>query len=174
VIERRETHWGIPIPHRLRHHPLPADQRERMGGPGWGGFGHPFIVAAMPSACEDDGAAGFPFPSHAARSINSAPGITRGLFRPRRKSTGSTSDDAQDRVHVRPCVGLANAQSLPRELTCSRCGACRHVEAKDGQRIVNKVAFQMPISFPRPPSSREPALARSHSWTNTSPIGAPY
>ena len=31
---------------------------------------------------------------------------------------------------------------LPRELRCSRCGCWRHVEAKDGARIVNRVAFE--------------------------------
>jgi hypothetical protein len=40
-----------------------------------------------------------------------------------------------------PCghVGLANAESLPRLLTCSACGSSRRVEG--GQRIKNKVAF---------------------------------
>jgi hypothetical protein len=41
-----------------------------------------------------------------------------------------------------PCghVGLVSAETLPRELTCARCGSCRHVE--NGARIVNKIAFQ--------------------------------
>jgi hypothetical protein len=39
-------------------------------------------------------------------------------------------------------VGIASAESLPRELTCSRCGSSRRVEAEDGARIVSEVAFQ--------------------------------
>ena len=41
-----------------------------------------------------------------------------------------------------PCghVGLANAESLPRSLTCSACRESRHVDS--GARITNKVAFQ--------------------------------
>jgi hypothetical protein len=38
--------------------------------------------------------------------------------------------------------GVVNAETLPRELTCSRCGSCRYVEAEDGTRIVNRVAFE--------------------------------
>jgi hypothetical protein len=43
-----------------------------------------------------------------------------------------------------PCghVGLVAAETLPRELVCSHCGASRRVERKDGARIVNKVAFE--------------------------------
>jgi hypothetical protein len=43
-----------------------------------------------------------------------------------------------------PCghVGIADAQTLPRSMTCSRCGSARHVEAADGARIVNRVAFE--------------------------------
>jgi hypothetical protein len=39
-----------------------------------------------------------------------------------------------------PCghTGIVSAETLPRELTCSRCGASRHVGS--GERIVNKVA----------------------------------
>jgi hypothetical protein len=39
-------------------------------------------------------------------------------------------------------VGIVSAESLPRDLVCSRCGSCRHVEAEDGTRIVNRVAFE--------------------------------
>jgi hypothetical protein len=38
-------------------------------------------------------------------------------------------------------VGVVDAQTLPRDLVCSACGSSRHVEAKDGARIVNRVAF---------------------------------
>jgi hypothetical protein len=37
-------------------------------------------------------------------------------------------------------VGVMFAETLPRSLTCSACGASRYVEG--GQRIVNKIAFQ--------------------------------
>jgi hypothetical protein len=42
-----------------------------------------------------------------------------------------------------PCghTGLAAAETLPRELTCSACGSSRHVEAKDGKRVMSKAAF---------------------------------
>jgi hypothetical protein len=42
-----------------------------------------------------------------------------------------------------PCghTGITDAR-LPRVLTCSRCGLCRYVEAEDGARIVNRVAFE--------------------------------
>jgi hypothetical protein len=39
-------------------------------------------------------------------------------------------------------VGLVNAETLPRSLTCSRCGSCRYVKGEDGTRIVNRVAFE--------------------------------
>ena len=39
-------------------------------------------------------------------------------------------------------IGLINAETLPRDLVCSRCGASRRVEAKDGARIVNRVALE--------------------------------
>ena len=39
-------------------------------------------------------------------------------------------------------VGIVSAESLPRSLTCTRCGSCRRVEAEDGTRIVNRVAFE--------------------------------
>jgi hypothetical protein len=39
-------------------------------------------------------------------------------------------------------TGVAAAETLPRELTCSRCGSCRRVEPADGARIVNRVAFE--------------------------------
>jgi hypothetical protein len=43
-----------------------------------------------------------------------------------------------------PCghIGLINAETLPRDLVCSQCGASRRVEAKDGARIVSRVAFE--------------------------------
>jgi hypothetical protein len=37
-------------------------------------------------------------------------------------------------------TGIVSAESLPRELTCARCGSSRRVEA--GERIRNKVAFE--------------------------------
>ena len=39
-------------------------------------------------------------------------------------------------------IGLVNAQTVPRELLCWQCGCNRRVEAKDGARIVNRVAFE--------------------------------
>jgi hypothetical protein len=36
--------------------------------------------------------------------------------------------------------GVVNAETLPRELTCSRCGSSRRVETKEGARIRNPVA----------------------------------
>jgi hypothetical protein len=43
-----------------------------------------------------------------------------------------------------PCghIGLINAETLPRELVCSHCNASRHIERKDGARIVSRVAFE--------------------------------
>jgi hypothetical protein len=37
-------------------------------------------------------------------------------------------------------TGIVSAETLPRDLVCSRCGSSRRVEA--GQPIVNKIAFQ--------------------------------
>jgi hypothetical protein len=37
-------------------------------------------------------------------------------------------------------VGRVSAETLPRDLTCSQCGASRYV--KPGARITNKIAFQ--------------------------------
>jgi hypothetical protein len=31
-------------------------------------------------------------------------------------------------------IGLVSAETLPRSLRCSRCGASRYVEAEDGTR----------------------------------------
>ena len=41
-----------------------------------------------------------------------------------------------------PCghVGIVSAESLPRELTCSRCGSSRYVGVEAGARIKNPVA----------------------------------
>ena len=41
-----------------------------------------------------------------------------------------------------PCghVGLADAQTLPRELRCWQCGASRHVEVKDARRMASRAA----------------------------------
>jgi hypothetical protein len=39
-------------------------------------------------------------------------------------------------------IGLVSAETLPRSLRCSRCGASRYVEAEDGTRIVNRVALE--------------------------------
>jgi hypothetical protein len=43
-----------------------------------------------------------------------------------------------------PCghIGLINAETLPRDLVCSHCGASRRIEHKDGARIVNRVALE--------------------------------
>ena len=38
--------------------------------------------------------------------------------------------------------GIVNAETLPRSLTCSRCGCCRYVKGEDGTRIVNRIAFE--------------------------------
>ena len=48
------------------------------------------------------------------------------------------------RIACQQCghVGLVNAETLPRSLTCSRCGSCRYVKGEDGTRIVNRVAFE--------------------------------
>jgi hypothetical protein len=35
-------------------------------------------------------------------------------------------------------VGIVSAETLPRSRTCARCG----IEAEDGTRIVNRVAFE--------------------------------
>ena len=48
----------------------------------------------------------------------------------------------QDRLQQCGHIGLVSARKLPRSLTCSRCGSCRYVEAEDGARIVNRVAFE--------------------------------
>ena len=53
-------------------------------------------------------------------------------------------------------VGLANAETLPRELTCARCGSCRRVDAEDGARIVNRIAFEEWLLR----RARRPVLAR--------------
>jgi hypothetical protein len=37
-------------------------------------------------------------------------------------------------------VGIVDASTLPRSLTCSSCNASRHVHAKDCARIRNRVA----------------------------------
>ena len=37
-------------------------------------------------------------------------------------------------------VGIVSADTLPRDLVCSRCGSSRNVHAKDGERIRNHVA----------------------------------
>jgi hypothetical protein len=34
------------------------------------------------------------------------------------------------------CGHMVSAESLPRELQCSRCGSSRHVEAKAGELFV--------------------------------------
>jgi hypothetical protein len=39
-------------------------------------------------------------------------------------------------------IGLSNAETLPRDLVCSHCGASRRIERKDGARIVNRVALE--------------------------------
>jgi transcription elongation factor Elf1 len=39
-------------------------------------------------------------------------------------------------------VGLAAAETLPRLLTCSICGASRHVEADQGRAIVSTERFE--------------------------------
>jgi hypothetical protein len=43
-----------------------------------------------------------------------------------------------------PCghIGLIDAETLPRDLVCSHCGASRRIERKDGVRIVSRVAFE--------------------------------
>jgi hypothetical protein len=39
-------------------------------------------------------------------------------------------------------TGIVSAESLPRDLVCSHCGASRRIEREDGARIVNRVAFE--------------------------------
>jgi hypothetical protein len=39
-------------------------------------------------------------------------------------------------------IGVVSAESLPRDLVCTHCGASRRVERKDGAPIVNRVAFE--------------------------------
>jgi hypothetical protein len=39
-------------------------------------------------------------------------------------------------------TGLAAAETLPRELVCSSCGASRHVEAGHGNAIVSTDRFE--------------------------------
>jgi hypothetical protein len=43
-----------------------------------------------------------------------------------------------------PCghIGLINAETLPRELVCSDCGASRRVEAGGGKAIVSTARFE--------------------------------
>ena len=55
---------------------------------------------------------------------------------------GAHPDDAQDRLSHAATTGIVYAETLPRSLTCSRCGSCRYVKVEDGARIVNRVAFE--------------------------------
>jgi hypothetical protein len=43
-----------------------------------------------------------------------------------------------------PCghIGLADASTLPRSLTCSACGASRHVHAGDGRAITSTARIE--------------------------------
>jgi hypothetical protein len=59
-----------------------------------------------------------------------------------------------------PCghVGVVSAQSLPAELRCWQCGESRRVEAKEGARIVNRVAVMERILGEARPIEKERAL----------------
>jgi transcription elongation factor Elf1 len=47
------------------------------------------------------------------------------------------------RIECTSCnhVGLVCAETLPRSLTCSRCGESRRVEVRDGRRMVSTAAI---------------------------------
>jgi hypothetical protein len=64
-----------------------------------------------------------------------------------------------------PCghVGVAEAATLPRSLTCSACGESRHVEAKDGERIKNPVAFEEWLLGASGPRGSQKKSYRRHS-----------
>jgi hypothetical protein len=66
-----------------------------------------------------------------------------GVFSSRSESTQS-KHAMMLKIACQQCghIGLANAETLPRQLRCSRCGRSRRVEAKDSARIVNRVAFE--------------------------------
>jgi hypothetical protein len=51
-------------------------------------------------------------------------------------------------------TGVVSAESLPRSLTCSRCGSCRYVKGEDGTRIVNRVGSLATLVAMRLASSR--------------------
>ena len=79
---------------------------------------------------------------HAVYVVNFSPRYPRGLFRP---SLPNEREHIQMMLKIAcPCgyVGLINAETLPRDLVCSHCGASRRIERKDGARIVNRVAFE--------------------------------
>jgi hypothetical protein len=46
------------------------------------------------------------------------------------------------RIECTSCghVGLANAQSLPRELRCWQCGSSRYVKAENCRRVASRTA----------------------------------
>ena len=64
-----------------------------------------------------------------------------------------------------PCghAGVADASTLPRSLTCSACGADRHVEAGGGKAIVSTARFEEWLAGERerPQVRRKAALATS-------------
>jgi hypothetical protein len=47
------------------------------------------------------------------------------------------------RIECTSCghVGVAAAETLPRELTCSRCGSSRYVKAEDCRRVASRTAI---------------------------------
>jgi hypothetical protein len=61
------------------------------------------------------------------------------------------------RIECASCnhVGLVCAETLPRELVCSSCGASRHVEADQGRAIVSTDRFEEYLSGERSGRGRE-------------------
>jgi hypothetical protein len=58
-------------------------------------------------------------------------------------------------------VGLADAQTLPRDLRCWRCGSSRHIEAGHGAAIVSNARFEEYLAGERArPQVRRKALVR--------------
>jgi hypothetical protein len=50
-------------------------------------------------------------------------------------------------------TGITDARRLPRELRCSNCKACRHVEAGHGETIVSMAAIEDWLAGARKPTA---------------------